>query len=194
MPDRVFYAPMDSVALERYGVFKKMGFFGIDLASRAGAAQFLEYSNSILQYSQSSLWLTPEGRFVDPRDQTPPWQPGLAHLILGRGDIEVRPMAIEYSFVDEMKPLALCRMGSAIDRDEILSRSKSELSSMLQQRLQDEQRALANKVVTRCFDSFEVLESTRMRPTNVYDRMRWLAARMKGKPYQSRHGSFFQNA
>ncbi len=79
-PGQQFYAPIDALALEQYQVLGKLGFYGIDLQSRAGAARFLRTSQRILASPASALWMTPEGRFCDPRDHDRPLQPGLAHL------------------------------------------------------------------------------------------------------------------
>ncbi len=79
MPAHNLYAPIDRAALEQYKIFKSMGFYGVD-GSHRGAAEFLKRSLHILQKPGSSLWLTPEGKFCDPRQLDEPIQPGLAHL------------------------------------------------------------------------------------------------------------------
>lgn len=112
---RQFYAPIDAAALAKYAVFAKLGFYGVNLASHSGAAAFLKQSMSILEHPQTSLWLTPEGRFCDCRDHTAPLMPGLSHLCakLRRG--LVVPMAIEYLFWEERLPECLVYFGTPLD-------------------------------------------------------------------------------
>lgn len=78
--DWAMYAPIDAVALRRYPMFGRMGFFGVDQQSPRGAANFLLMANRILSRPATSLWITPEGRFADVRDTTADLMPGLAHL------------------------------------------------------------------------------------------------------------------
>lgn len=73
------YAPIDATALEQYKIFKSMGFYGVGNSHR-GAAEFLKRSLRILQTNGSSIWITPEGKFCDPRQLDQPIELGLAHL------------------------------------------------------------------------------------------------------------------
>lgn len=129
-----FYAPIDAQALQQYQVFAKLGFYGIDLQSAAGAAGFLKTSKRILAQPRAVLWLTPEGRFCDVRDHQQPLQPGLAHLCWRAAQqaiaaptsaasnpasmtstavlpLQILPLAIEYAFWDQRLPVCLLRFG-----------------------------------------------------------------------------------
>ncbi len=74
-PAHRFYAPIDASALEQYKIFKSMGFYGID-SSHRGTLEFLKRSLNILRTPATSIWLTPEGKFCDPRQLDEPLQPG----------------------------------------------------------------------------------------------------------------------
>ncbi len=87
LPNHHMYAPIDSASLEKYKIFKSMGFYGVS-NTHQGASEFLKQSWQLLQTAGSSIWLTPEGRFTDPRQLDVPLQPGLAHLAHA---IEKRP-------------------------------------------------------------------------------------------------------
>ena len=52
LPEREHYAPMDSIALEHYKIFKPMGFFPVENASPRGAAQLLRAGNQVLSPTQ----------------------------------------------------------------------------------------------------------------------------------------------
>lgn len=110
MPERQHYAPMDAAALEKYGILKRVGVFPVDLKSARGAVQFLRTGESILQ-SGGVLWVTPQGRFSDPRERPLEFKPGMAALAARvaakAGSCTLLPLAIEYPFWDERLPETL---------------------------------------------------------------------------------------
>jgi 1-acyl-sn-glycerol-3-phosphate acyltransferase len=190
-PGRVFYAPIDQVAVEKYAVFKKLGFFGIALEHRNGSIAFLRQTNAILNAPNSSLWVTPEGRFSDPRDKNAEWMPGLAHLIAKHPHAVCIPMAIEYPFIDEAKPLMLCKLGPVIHGRNLVGISKAECSVILESKLRITQESLAESVVTRSFSRFQVLVRTAQTPKSVYDWGRLLVCKVSGRPFELNHGKTF---
>ena len=68
-PGRKFFAPMDAKALERYGFFRRIGCFGVELGSLRGAKQFLGASLAALGLPDGGLCVTPQGRFADVRER-----------------------------------------------------------------------------------------------------------------------------
>jgi 1-acyl-sn-glycerol-3-phosphate acyltransferase len=117
MPERPHYAPMDAVALARYGILRKVGIFPVELETVRGAVQFLRTGASILK-SGGVLWVTPQGRFVDPRAVPLDFKPGLAALARRvsseLGSCTLLPLAIEYPFWDERLPEVLLRFGEPV--------------------------------------------------------------------------------
>ena len=113
-PTRAHYAPMDASALKRYRILQHLGIFPIDMNSPRGAAQFLRTGSSILA-SGGVLWVTPQGRFADPRARPLTFKPGLAALAVRvaaeHGACTILPLAIEYPFWDERLPECLLRIG-----------------------------------------------------------------------------------
>lgn len=199
-PDRHLFAPIDQEALEKYRVLKKLGFFGIERDRRSGVAAFLQNSRNILQLPSASIWLTPEGRFCDPRDHQAELMPGLAHLASrweeAKSDglpkpLVLIPLAIEYPFWEEKLPEALCRFGSPMIAS---GGDKSTWQQQLTEALRTAQRTLANDALNRQVDQFdEVLWSGATR-TSWYDRMRSLSGRWRGKRVELSHGKLFQTS
>ncbi len=123
--DRVFYAPIDAEALNKYRVFRKLGYFGIQANVRKGASDFMDQASYVLQSGSGSLWITPEGRFTDVRDYRQPLMPGLAHLAAKIPNIHCIPLAIEYVFNEQRHPHLLCKLGAALtDTEPIKNMSK----------------------------------------------------------------------
>ncbi len=113
LPGRRHYAPMDAAALSRYPILSKLGIFPVDLTSSRGAAQFLRTSRAILE-DGGVLWITPQGRFADPREFPLAFKPGLGALAVRSPGLKLFPLAIEYTFWDERMPETLLRFGEPV--------------------------------------------------------------------------------
>lgn len=111
MPQRKHYAPMDAVQLKRYPILRKIGIFPVDTTSgRAGAAEFIRTVEAILK-SGGVLWITPQARFADVREFPLRFKAGLAMLVSRIPNLQLLPLAVEYTFWDERMPEALGRFG-----------------------------------------------------------------------------------
>lgn len=110
-PGVAFYAPIDAAALERYPFLARLGFFGIDLESPAGARRFLAVGESILSRPNTALALTPQGGFADVRERPIELKGGLARLLTRVPASNATAVAIEYLFWNEARPEALVRFG-----------------------------------------------------------------------------------
>ncbi|MFO0011922.1 MAG: lysophospholipid acyltransferase family protein [Planctomycetota bacterium] len=191
-PDRVLYAPIDAAALKAYRVFSKMGFFGIELDRFQGAAEFLKTSRAILSNPQSSLWVTPEGRFTDCRDHSQPLMPGLAHLAASFPSVSLVPLAIEYPFWEEPRPMIAVRFGPRQSYEGHLS--KRECGERLHEALRQTQRDLASAVMQREAEAFEYLIAPRAARTSWYDTIRAWTAWYHGQPFDPRHSAVTRNS
>ena len=114
LPERLGFGPMDARALERYGLLRRMGVFGIDLDHPRGAARFLSVSLRLLSDPRAALWITAEGSFTDARTRPIRLRPGLAHLARRVEGATLLPLALEYPFWNESKPEALARFGQPL--------------------------------------------------------------------------------
>ena len=62
---RPCFGPMEESALQRYGFFRRLGVFGVEKSSVAGAKRFLQVARRILGQSsgpagRGMVWMTPE--------------------------------------------------------------------------------------------------------------------------------------
>lgn len=105
LPERNHYAPMDARALDQYPIFKKLGIFPVEMATPRGAARFLRTAEAVLD-GGGVLWLTPQGRFADPREFPLSFKAGLGALALRLPGVPLMPLAVEYTFWDERLPEA----------------------------------------------------------------------------------------
>jgi 1-acyl-sn-glycerol-3-phosphate acyltransferase len=191
-PERQFYAPIDADALAKYRVFTKLGFYGVRLDSTSGAAAFLKHSMGIAGAANTSLWITPEGRFADPRDHEASLMPGLAHLCTRLDDGWVLPLALEYPFWDERLPECLVKLGEPFRIRDHASLSKPDWQEKLTERLRETQRQLGVLSVAKTSEPFDQLLKGKRGAGGFYDSLRRAKAWVTGDKFQAAHGDQFE--
>lgn len=108
-PGREPLAPMDASQLAKFGFFKKLGIFGIQPDNPASLQAMGEYVRRRFEANRrATLWITPQGRFVDPRDPIE-LRPGAASLAAKTPNVRVLALAIEYAFWTDQKPEVFLR-------------------------------------------------------------------------------------
>ncbi len=188
LPGRTVYAPFDAEALRSYPFFERLGFFGVDQTSPRGAAQFLSIARGVLERPGASLWVTPEGRFADPRDHAAAFRPGLAHLAASLPGATLLPLATEYPFWEEKLPESLSRFGPPIHTTDHPNLDKRQWSELLHSRLRETQRLLAAESLARDPAAFEVLLGGKEGVGGVYEWIRRTTAKLSGRSYRASHG------
>lgn len=192
-PDRRHAAPIDSAGLAKYRFLERLGFFGIDPRTPAGARTFLRRSREILADPDSALWLTAQGRFADPRERPTRLKEGVGHLAHRLGAGHVLPLALEYPFWGERTCEALARFGPPLplgpgatvpDRPA----TPAGWTDRLARELQAAQDALADDALSRDPARFETLLAGRAGVGGVYDAWRRLRAALRGERFDPGHG------
>jgi len=185
--DRRSYGPIEARAAERYGFFRHLGFFGVERGTIAGARRFVDTATALLERPDTALWITPEGRFTDPRQRPVRLEPGLAHLARRLDHGVFLPLAVELPFWEERTPEALVYFGAPLPAAGLRGRP-GEITAVLAAGLEAAQDALAREARERREEAFEVLLSGRAGVGGVYDLWRSLAARLRGEHFQREHG------
>jgi 1-acyl-sn-glycerol-3-phosphate acyltransferase len=182
-PNRKHYAPMDAAALAKYPVLRRIGIFPVEMNSARGAAQFLRTSQAILAEG-GVLWITPQGRFADPREPLE-FKPGLAALAVRVPDVTLLPMAIEYAFWDERLPETLLRFGTPLKIE--AGSSTEDASETLKASLAVVMQELQAVVVARDASVFSVLLQGGRGTGGFYAFGRRLRALFTGKKFVKDH-------
>ncbi len=191
-PNRQFRAPIDAAALAKYKAFAKLGFYGVQTETAAGAAEFLKHSKRILESPDSALWLTPEGRFADSRDHAAELMPGLAHLCSRRRDGVALPVALEYVFWDERLPVSLVRLGEPLRIADHLDLDKVQWNDLLTRHLRENQDRLKQLAIARSSEPFDNLLVGHRGAGGIYDLFRRLKTMGTGKKFRAQHGKQFE--
>ncbi len=184
LPQRKHYAPMDAVSLDRYAILKRIGIFGVDLNSVRGAARFFRTSLDLLAQG-GVLWITPQGRFADPRERPLVFKPGLAALAARcPNGCTLIPLAIEYPFWNERLPETLLQFGEPIH---ITNQSAQEAGQLLQSALIKCMQTLEQKSIARDPAAFELLQAGRVGTGGFFQLGQRLKALILGRKYQPAH-------
>lgn len=186
-PGRAAYGPIDAAMLERYGIFRRLGFFGVEKSAARGAREFLRMSRAILASSNNALWLTPEGRFTDVRERPLQMREGIGALAAREPDAWFVPVAVEYTFWKEPKPEILVAFGEPVSPRNEMDRPSGEWTRFFADRLSGTQDALAQGSRARNPADWLVVSRGRGGVTWIYDTWRRLWARLRGGKFHREH-------
>jgi hypothetical protein len=180
---------MEASALKRHGLFRSLGFFGVDRGSHRGAVAFLRTTTAILSQPNSAVWITAQGRFTDPRVRPTLLRPGVGHIARRLEKGLILTLALEYVFWEERLPEVLCRFGDpiAIERDRRLR--VSDWMERIQASLTSSQDALRDAALRRDATAFQSLLLGKVGIGGIYDQGRRLQAWLRGERFQPEHGS-----
>ena len=181
------YAPIDAAALERYPILKRVGLFPVEMATARGAAQFLRTSQAILA-AQSAVWITPQGRFADPREALA-FKPGMGALAVRVPEATLLPLAIEYTFWDERMPETLLRFGAPVKIAD--GTTADEATAQLETALAQTMEELKVASCARDASAFQVLLSGRRGVGGMYglrQRLRSIFSRAANEIDHTRRG------
>jgi 1-acyl-sn-glycerol-3-phosphate acyltransferase len=186
------FGPMQSKALDKYKFFRRMGVFGIDPTTQAGAAEFLRVAARVLAapgpgMRPGAMWITAEGAFTDPRRRPVELRAGIAHLARRIPDAVIVPLAIEFGFWNESRPEALVRFGVPIETGRHLG--VAEWTACLEQALTASMDSLTAESMTRDPALFRSLLWGGAGLGGIYDWYRRLRGLARGRWYDTRHES-----
>jgi 1-acyl-sn-glycerol-3-phosphate acyltransferase len=188
LPAHESYAPIDAAMMEKYGFFGRIGAYGVDLESPAGAARFLAASADILSRPNRAIWLAAQGRFVDVRDRPIGLKPGIGRLPELNPETIFVPLAIEYGFWDERGGEAFLAFGAPIAGAELAAQGRAARRDRLEAALTETLDRLGDDVRSRNPERFEIVLSGRAGVGGVYDWWKRLRAGARGEAYDPSHG------
>ena len=184
------FGPMDRESLARYGFFRKLGVFGIDRHSVAGARRFLEVAREVLEdcrgpRGRAMIWVTAEGDFTDPRRRPLALRSGIAHLARAMPEALLLPLATEYVFWNESRPELLLRFGPPLRADPSLR--PAEWTQRLQEALVREMDTLAAESMSRDASRFQSVLRGSAGSDVIYDLYRRSRALLSGRRFSAAH-------
>ena len=190
MPDwRAHYAPIEAVGLAQYRFLARIGFFGFDAGTAAGARRFLRTSLAILSRPDSVLWITAEGAFTDVRRRPTVLKAGIGHLAHRLTEATIVPMAVEYPFWNDRCPEALVRFGRPLAIGPGCERSASGWTTLLEQELQVTLDRLAEESLRRDPSLFVNALAGTSGVGGVYDIGRRIRAWFGGTSFRAEHST-----
>lgn len=187
VPGRFGLAPMDIAQLRKMGIFRWLGIFGVDPDDPASLRAMGAYvKREFAERARPTLWITPQGRFVDPRRavELRPGAAALAARLSGDGEVAVVCIAVEYPFWTEQRPevcLRLMRCPGGHTSTAGWQRAMTEA-------MNENARELATRVMARDERAFVTLSGgVGARTNSVYDA--WLKLQGKSARVEDRRWS-----
>ena len=132
------------------GVLARLGFVGIEPGTTAGARRLGRLGDALAATPEAALWLTPQGRFADPRERPLGFAGGLALLARRVPNAVFVPLAIEYPFLGGRRPEARALVGEPL-------RGEHVDGAALEAGLERAMTRLADLVVRGQDEAFETL-------------------------------------
>jgi 1-acyl-sn-glycerol-3-phosphate acyltransferase len=188
-PERRHFAPIESEALSKYPIFKRLGFFGVEPGSIRGAERFLQSGKTILADSKNALWITGEGAFTDVRKRPVRLRSGIGHLVHALNRVALVPLALEYTFWEERTPEALACWGKPMLIESGMQSRSAEWTQAAAESIERSLDRLATLSTQRDRQAFEVMLSGSAGIGGIYDLWRGLRARGAGRRFTRQHGS-----
>lgn len=183
---RLHAVPMDELALDSYRFFERLGFFGIG-AGGAGLRRLLRLTDRLLKRDDAVLWITPQGRILDPTVRPLGLKPGIGHVLSRMDRGFVLPVALDYRLWTERLPEALLRAAPLIPIAAGAGRSPEAWTEVVEQALTTAQDELGLDAGARDPDRFEVLLAGKSGVGRIYDGWRALWARLTGRRFSAEH-------
>lgn len=189
--DADHYAPIDALAIERYGILERLGLFAVEQGSRKGAVQFLRSGAAVLSAQRSVLWVTPQGGFTDVRTRPVAFRAGLDALLRRMPRVRVLPLALEYTFWDERLPEALAMLGRPLVFSRGDAAAPGEQVAAALERAQDELAILASR---RDSSLFCTVLTGAAGTSGMYGGWQRVRARLRGERFDAEHASLHGKA
>ncbi len=186
-PGRVHYCPMDVNGLRQYPFLERLGFFPLEVGTGRGSLDFLRRSEAILSRPESVLWITAQGKFVDPRERPVTLKQGIGHLAYRLSAATVVPLALEYPFWNNRCPEALVRFGQRISITGRRSETPRAWTERIQQALEQTLEDLAMEARRRNPAAFVTLVGGSSGVGGIYDTWRRLGAGIRGESFHPEH-------
>ncbi|MET0532188.1 MAG: lysophospholipid acyltransferase family protein [Microvirga sp.] len=182
------YAPIDAAMLKQYGIFDRIGAFGVDLETSRGAADFMAVSAEILASPTHALWVTAQGRFSDVRERPIGLKAGIARLAEIAPDCTVIPLAIEYGFWQERGAEAFIAFGAPIRGQDLISLSRTQRLEHLERELTATLDHLSADVQARDPARFRPVLEGRAGVGGIYDGWRRMTSALRGRAFDPSPG------
>lgn len=171
-PGRPIAGPMHRRELERFGFFRSIGVFGIDPDDPASLAAMRDYVLPRMavegDHRGEVLMLTPQGALTDPRSPLT-IRPGAASIAAAFAEVDVVSLAIEYGFWLDQRPEIFMRADRCDPNVDGRRPSTADWHRAMQASMQRSASRLAEAVISRDPERFEMLAAAGSSVHPVYD-------------------------
>lgn len=105
------YCLMEEKQLKKLFLFRKLGAFSVVRENGREALKSLNYAAELLNKSERTLLIFPQGEIVANDARPIKFYNGLSRIIAQIGEVHVVPLAMRYEFLGEFKPQIFVKIG-----------------------------------------------------------------------------------
>ncbi len=186
-PGRPVFIPMEAAALARYPFMRRIGVFGVEQGTAAGAATFLRTARQVLATPGHMLWMNAPGRFCDVRERPVPIAPGVARLPEIAPGAVFLPLALDYVFWSERAPEMLAAFGPPLRGEDLRALDRSVRATHIADALAGTMDRLAGEAMRRDPARFRTVAQGQEGMGGIYQGWRRLRAALRGEGFDPRH-------
>lgn len=121
-------AMMEDKQMRKFGLFKRIGAFSVNLENPRSAVRSLRYAVESMKRPRSCLFIYPEGEIVPFSTGKPNFKKGLGWIVSQCPDVDVVPVGIYINTAKSDKPELFLKIGQAV---EFNTSEKAELLNTL---------------------------------------------------------------
>ncbi len=161
------YIIMEEKQLNIYRFFTKLGAFSIDKSSLIKSYDAILYSINLLQNSEKTLWIFPQGEMLPYNTRPIVFYNGISKIISKIKDVNVLPLTFSYEFVKEQRPDIFINIGQSIKYDDT---NIKEFTDFLKKRILELLDDVNYCILKRDFGQFSTIFRGKKSSSEIIDR------------------------
>ncbi|MFT5207328.1 MAG: 1-acyl-sn-glycerol-3-phosphate acyltransferase [Candidatus Omnitrophota bacterium] len=185
---REYYGVFAAEQLKRYGIFRKVGCFGIDRDSSQDTREFLRYTQKLLNEQSRLLWIYPQGDLISAEALPLVFKKGYVNILSRLKRVHLLKTTVSYDFWLESKPeIVMDIMPLEYMEPKPGASFTNEINERIQCELSERLAVLRDIVRTRDKSQLNSILTAQHGTNIVYDGYRYMKSKLAGEEFQLSH-------
>ncbi len=185
---REYYGVFAAEQLKRYGIFRKVGCFGIDRESSQDTRNFLRYTQTLLNEQSRLLWIYPQGDLISAEALPLKFKKGYVNMLSRLKRVHLLKMAVSYDFWLESKPeIVIDIMPLEYIEPQPSALVANELNERIQLELTERLIVVRDIVIARDKSQLNPILTAQHGTNLAYDGYRYIKSKLAGEEFHMSH-------
>ena len=163
------YIIMEEKQLNIYRFFIKLGAFSIDKSSLRKSYDAILYSINLLQNSEKTLWIFPQGEMLPYQTRPIKFYNGISKIVSEIKDVNIIPVTFSYEYIKEQRPEILINIGHRIKYD---NTDIKEFTEFLKERMLDLLEDVNLCILKSNFEEFTIVFKGKKSSSEIIDKIK----------------------